>query len=605
MPFVSAKRPLIQLGLLKAEAEVHGLDVTTFSLNLDFAALIGQEQYEELCQHRGTLLGDWLFSLAAFGDEAPDPTGDFLQTISVAQTTRTNGGAVQKDRLRELREDVVPTYLTQLLAAEHWSSFDVIGFTSTFQQNVASFAFAKLLKQRSPSLITLFGGSNFESEMGHELVARMACIDYAITGEGDDSFPAFLQALIRGDDPASTPGVLCRRNGWVVETPPIPIADMDRLPIPDYTEYFSRSHRLSLLPANSEDVADIPFEASRGCWWGEKHHCTFCGLNGANIAYRAKSAARIIAELDQLSRQYRGFRFEAVDNIINFSAFRTFLPELMLAESDYDIFFELKANLSRADIALLRRAGVRRIQPGIESLSSHVLALMRKGCTAAQNVNTLKWARHYGMSVAWNLLWGFPGELPEDYSEQLNLMKSLTHLQPPNGAGRIWMERFSPIFYDRTAFPAQWIRPERSYSYVYPRTVRLDKIAYFFDYELVGTLPESSFQYVTEGVHEWQQAWQATTLPYLSYRRTPGLVRIEDGRGNWPRGTYTFEATLAELYAATSSRPRSLAWLQENIAPEYSAAEVEDAMVRFCGLGLMMRDQNHFLSLAVPAIHSL
>ena len=42
-------------------------------------------------------------------------------------------------------------------------------------------------------------------------------------------------------------------------------------------------------------------ETSRGCWWGERMHCTFCGLNGATMAYRSKSAPRALAELTHLA----------------------------------------------------------------------------------------------------------------------------------------------------------------------------------------------------------------------------------------------------------------------------------------------------------------
>ena len=47
---------------------------------------------------------------------------------------------------------------------------------------------------------------------------------------------------------------------------------------------------------------------------------------------------------------------------------------------------------------------MRRIQPGIESLSDHVLKLMRKGTTALQNIQLLKWCREYGVQPEWNLL---------------------------------------------------------------------------------------------------------------------------------------------------------------------------------------------------------
>jgi radical SAM superfamily enzyme YgiQ (UPF0313 family) len=66
-------------------------------------------------------------------------------------------------------------------------------------------------------ICTLFGGANFEGEMGLELVRSMQCIDYAVLGEGDFAFPQLLQALYEERDPAEIPGVVCRRNGKVTE----------------------------------------------------------------------------------------------------------------------------------------------------------------------------------------------------------------------------------------------------------------------------------------------------------------------------------------------------------------------------------------------------
>ena len=73
MPFVSWRRPSLQLGLLKPIAESHGFPTETFHLNLELAARIGRPLFDLLCDHRGEATGDWLFSLAAFGDASPDP----------------------------------------------------------------------------------------------------------------------------------------------------------------------------------------------------------------------------------------------------------------------------------------------------------------------------------------------------------------------------------------------------------------------------------------------------------------------------------------------------------------------------------------------------
>src|SRR5690606_12633861 len=146
-------------------------------------------------------------------------------------------------------------------------------------------------------------------------------------------------------------------------------------------------------------------------------------------------------------------------------------PVLTDRGTTYDLFYEVKANLTREQLRTMRGAGVRHIQPGIESLSSRVLGLMRKGTRMSTNVNLLRWAYHYGIHVSWNLLWGFPGDTVEDYVVQADTMRSLTHLPPPGGGGRIWMERFSPIFEDRDGFPAGRVEADLSYRYVYPAGV--------------------------------------------------------------------------------------------------------------------------------------
>ena len=95
---------------------------------------------------------------------------------------------------------------------------------------------------------------------------------------------------------------------------------------------------------------------------------------------------------------------------------------------------------------------------------------------------------YYEIDLIWNFLWGFPGETVEDYDQQAELIPAIVHLEPPDVGGmRIWMERFSPIYFDREAFPAKNIRPELSYFYVYPERFDMEKVAYFFDYELENT----------------------------------------------------------------------------------------------------------------------
>src|SRR6266545_7281074 len=240
MPFMQIDRPSIQLGLLKAIGEAHGFPVRTLHANLDFAARIGVDYYRSLAEHIGRQVGDWLFSLEAFGDTAPDRDGRLLEEFGDEFGQLAGSSGTARDRLLRTRDHEVPAFLDAIVAEFPWHEVRVAAFSSTFLQNTASFALARRLKSRFPDIVTVFGGANFDGEMGRELVRSVDCVDFAVIGEGDTAFPGLLAALAAGTDPTAVPGVATR----TVATPPAPPPDrLDDLPVPDYGEFFERAAR--------------------------------------------------------------------------------------------------------------------------------------------------------------------------------------------------------------------------------------------------------------------------------------------------------------------------------------------------------------------------
>jgi ribosomal peptide maturation radical SAM protein 1 len=602
MPFMVPYRPSIQLGLLKSLTARHGFPVRTMHANLDFAVRIGIDLFKLLCEHRGPMVGEWLFSQAAFLGSAPDSDARMLDNLADQLPHLGASREEMRKKLLQIRDIDVPEYLDALVSAFPWESAAVVGFTSTFQQNAASFALARRLKQRQPRIVTVFGGANFDGEMGPELVRSVDCIDYAVIGEGDQAFPLLLDALATGTGLDTVPGLARRLDGQVTVTPGSASARLDDLPPPDYDEYFQRAEDLGILPPAAHRDVWLPIETARGCWWGAKHHCTFCGLNGTAMSFRSKSPERVLDELSQQARRYRSFRFEAVDNIMDMAYLTKLFPVLVADETDYEIFYEVKANLSREQIKLLARAGVTQLQPGIESLSSNVLRLMRKGVRAVQNVNFLRWALYYDMDAEWNLLWGFPGETEQDYAEQAAAIPHLLHLRPPSSANRVWLERFSPLFTERDAFQLRRRTPERSYRYIYPDSVDLDRIAYFFDYELDGGLPDHAYADVRRAAADWSNAWRSDTPPVLKYWSAPHFVQVYDERRPGQGGTYTFEDTLADLYLACSNRPTTAAAVRRKLGLSLPVEAVQEVFGEFEKRGLMFLDGQFALALALPAV---
>ena len=357
MPFMGVDYPSIQLGLLKAIAEAHGFPVRTLHANLDFAARVGIDYYRKLSEHRGLLIGEWLFSLEAFGSTAPDADSSLLDVFA----NRLPYLEESPDELRKLllrtRQHDIPAYLDSLIDTFAWEKVRVVGFSSTFQQNTASFALARRLRDRYPDILLIFGGANFDGDMGIELVRSVPFVDAAVIGEGDIAFPNLLCALVAGDDAGTIPGVVSRSGGQITVNPPLPpMRRLDDLPVPDYDEYFQHGEELGLFLPVARRKVWIPFETARGCWWGEKHHCTFCGLNGTTMQYRSKQPKRVLDELAQQAQRYRSFQFAAVDNILDLGYLKTLFPMLIESSPDYEIFYEVKANLNRSQLKLLAQA---------------------------------------------------------------------------------------------------------------------------------------------------------------------------------------------------------------------------------------------------------
>ncbi|QFY07785.1 RiPP maturation radical SAM protein 1 [Nonomuraea phyllanthi] len=604
MPWSWTYMPSIQCGLLQSVVRKSGHDCDVLYLNLDLAAWLGDETYQQIVQiddQAGHFcqLGEWLFSYAAFGDIRPDHDyfAEYPEVPEGWSAMRSEG----PDRLIAYRRDDLPAWLESVVRGVDWASYDAVGFSSTFLQNNASLALGRLLKTRFPDLPLIFGGANFDGGMGVAYAEKLWWLDYVVSGEGDIALPALLDQLADGtDDPI--PGVHRRGSGRPDPGEAARTRDLDSLPVPDYGDYFAGLARYDRAQVLGGDDVRLHVEFSRGCWWGAKHHCTFCGLNKMGMAYRSKSGPRAVAELEHLLRTYPTASVDATDNILDMKYLHTFCSELAERRWDLDLFFEVKANLSREQLALMARAGIRRIQPGIESLSTHLLELMRKGSTKLINIRLLKWALHYGIAVQWHLLAGFPGESDADYAEQAEISPLLHHLQPPRTLHGIWLERFSPYFTDPASFSISGVRPQPSYGHVYPADLDHARIAYYFDGEVEGTASPEAHGLVSAAVAEWQRAWSRRDRPTLFYRRLPGRLSIIDTRSGRPRKA-VLEGWRGDAYEACGDTIRSGKGVHQQLLDRGHDLSLE-TVTRFlddcCRSGVMVSEEEKYLSLALP-----
>jgi ribosomal peptide maturation radical SAM protein 1 len=596
LPFADFKRPSLGLSTLQASVRRRGFSSHIEYVHLDLAAWIGQDLYNWIAEGSEVLLmdttkpsvslvGEWFFAHLLFPGQRPSDE-EYLHKF-VAPDMRARERIPQLVEARQHAASFVEHAVREIVKEQP----RVVGFTSTFQQTSCCLAVAKRLKEEERAPAVIFGGANCEAEMGSQMIHSFECIDYLCTGEGDEVLPEFLDRYLRQGNPDPPHGILQQGRAQRLQIP-APVKNLDELPIPDYTDYFEklRGSKLEIEPV-------LLVETARGCWWGEKHHCTFCGLNGEAMAYRRKSPQRVLSELGLLTKTYGPRRVDSVDNILDIRYIQTLFPELSRRNLGLKLFWEAKSNLRYEQLRALRDGGLHAVQPGIESFSNRILQLMRKGCTGLQNIQLLRWCEELNVFPVWNMLYGFPDEPPAEYQQMAEIVPLLVHLQPPAFCIRVRMDRFSPLYNQAEQFGLVNVRPMEAYSYVYPLPQgALRNLAYFFEFDYRdGRQPAEYARPLMDALEKWS-ALAAEKRPRLDAIGAGSVLVIDDTRPCATKSTHVLTGVAARVYAECDAAASLTAIARRTGSTEEKIRELVD---RFLAERLMVAIEGQVLSLAI------
>jgi len=613
MPFANLSMPSLALTQLRAvvkQAFGAGVAADVHYLSHDFAHYLGLAAYEELISfaHHPTGLGDWLFRAAAFPG-APDNADAYFQRY---YPRHAPGNPALRAMVLEKRAGIV-AHFEAMIDRCALDRADLVGFTSMFSQNVASLAMARLVKARNPGAVVVVGGANCEGPMGRALIEHAPMVDFVFSGPALRSFPELVRRLRAGDAEGChrVDGVFSRRNrvqgaggcgtGAPLSAPDEPVVrafgednDINELVDFEYEPFLDRYE--AYFPGQGKPR--LLFETSRGCWWGERAHCTFCGLNGSTISYRSmrpETAFQLFNGLFQHAA--RVAELESVDNILPKSYLTEVLPYLD-TPGGMSLFYEVKADLDEDDFRVLAKSRVLRIQPGIEALNTSTLKLMRKGTSVFQNLQFLMNAGRYGIYPMWNLLIGFPGEGIEVYEKYLDEIPLLTHLRPPTGVYPVRFDRFSPYYVEAASYgldlqPLDWYE----LTYPFPRE-SLPQLAYYFsDQNYTAPYAMNAARMVgrlREKVERWKALWNGGARPELRLVERGGEAFVFDSRAGAPAEHPVGEPGRLLLEAlATPKKPA-------NLARELGGVEVEAELARLAERGLVFHEGERYMSLVVP-----
>jgi ribosomal peptide maturation radical SAM protein 1 len=611
-PFASVYWGSLGLATLKAVCAEAGIAADVLYLNIPFARQIGVERYQRIGQ---LFDAEIVFTSALF----PDVTAAGVWERYVALRGRGAGAAddlaSSRGSFLHLAGELAPRLVAQTLRETAWDDYDIVGFTTGFHQTVSTLALAAAVRRRFPDKVLLAGGAGCDGDMGPALLRQFDTLDLVVAGEADTLMVPLIESLRRGEPVDRWPGVFARPGPRVNVDPagscfadgihgrPWSEADarfkvrLDELPVPDFSDFFEQ---VGVLDAGER--LRLPFESSRGCWWGQKSLCTFCGLNGTSLAYRAKSPRRVLDEIDSQYARYGVRRFMAVDNILDMGFLTSLLPGLEERHRGLglELFYETKSNLRGEQVRRLRRAGVTEVQPGIESFSDHVLELMSKGTTGYNQVRFLRDCDGAGLVPRYGILWANPGETAEDYATLRRLLPSIRHLTPPRYVQPIALERFSPYFLDPGRFGIRHVRAAEIYRVAFGgRDLDYDSLAYIFSYEHDfdhdPALHRERDRYLTE-----VEAWQAKHRPgTLLMADLDGELLVADRRDGEDAVLRLDGAARRLLLACLDARTE--AWLRPRTG--LAADDLAAALTEMADAGLLLAWPSRpprYLALPVP-----
>jgi len=279
------------------------------------------------------------------------------------------------------------------------------------------------IREKFGKQVTIVGGGPHASARPKDLF--LSGFDYAVIGEGENTFPELVDALLSGKDPLKIQGVVGRSSEIWPRPQEIPIVDLDKYP-----------------PFAIGMNIVGPIEITRGCPFKCKFCCTPF-LTGCKVRHR--SVASVIKWLtaaveksgftrawflspNALSYGGKGMRAEP-------EKLESLLRESTKVEGLDEMFFgsfpsEVRPEFVTQPILEMLRSYVANtsVQIGLQSSSDRVLSLANRHHTVEQGMRAVRIALDSDFTPHVDMIFGLPGETKKELRDSIELCYTLVEM---------------------------------------------------------------------------------------------------------------------------------------------------------------------------------
>jgi radical SAM superfamily enzyme YgiQ (UPF0313 family) len=276
---------------------------------------------------------------------------------------------------------------------------------------------AALAKQKG--IPVLVGGPMFNIEVTAEHWRSVPGVTAIVGAEADHSIPELVEAVAVEGDLLKFAGVTLADGR--VSAAAVPLRPLDSTPFADFSDF----------PWERYPVRIIPVMTGRGCQWAK---CAFCSdvVSANGLSFRSRSVGHVLAEMEEQAGRYATRNFLFLDLKLNSrpDMLRSIAEELPSrvpgAEWIGTVHVDTRSDngLSKRDLKVAVRGGMRRVSFGLETGSQNLLDTMKKGSTVEGNSRFIRHAHEVGLSLRCTMFAGYPGETEDDMAATANFLEA-------------------------------------------------------------------------------------------------------------------------------------------------------------------------------------
>ncbi|MFB3146585.1 MAG: radical SAM protein [Nitrospirales bacterium] len=388
---------------------------------------------------------------------------------------------------------------------------DLIGISITAtSQIIPGLTLSRLIKEANPDIHITIGGSIFTRLVDNlrKCERLFQLTDDFIVFEGETALLELVNQLDGHKNFAKVPNLIYRQDGKVMVNQPFYSENLSQHPAPNYDGF--------PLDCYLAPTTVLPVQFSRGCYYKD---CAFCALTLDHQNFRQKDPAKVVDELQYLSKKYDTPFFFFTDECLALSPARRLCKEIINREFDiqWTAEFRFEKNLSHDLLTQLRDAGCHKIVFGLETYNKRMMDFMQKGIKQESVDRICSDCVDLGIAVHCYVIVGFPTETEEEALETMNFIVDTTKLNSSYGFScqpcLFDLEKEAPIMSDPGGYGVQRIMRPAS-----------EDLSLGFFYEVKeGMTPEEAeklYQYIYGKISE-----VVVELPF-NYSMADGLLYI-------------------------------------------------------------------------------